>query len=390
MSKLEENKIKVIGYDTSIISSESGKKLKNIKNIKKESKKVDKVETTENISVKKWKLRDKIIAIVSIVLAIILVIVLCILFKPKKNRDDQNTSSSTKDTTIKEPVNPEEDRKLGSEFDFNTKAGDLQKILVKQKDREDRVNDGHKVTTYSTRITNYIINIMTEKVSDEENKYYYDKIYECSISIQSECFSSNEEDCIPKEKLDLSKVTRRSRNLEENDDKLKNMPIPFYLFNLANNDVITSIACPESLPETKRKKIVLDLYFYRPPGIKRLKEETLNTPINRTTKGDKKFIRERNSGICDIENAQFSHCTTDMNTTTDLDNNILTYDELAEMNITIDSKNYYIKSKTTNLIDVTNKTENLDKDNYRNNLNKLAEKLKPHLKYKELFSKDNF
>ena len=79
-----------------------------------------------------------------------------------------------------------------------------------------------------------------------------------------------------------------------------------------------------------------------------------------------------------------------MNTTTDLDNNILTYDELAIMNITIDSKNYYIKSKKTNLVDETNKNENLDKVKYRDNLDKLASKLKPHLVYKELFSRDNF
>lgn len=179
-------------------------------------------------------------------------------------------------------------------------------------------------------------------------------------------FSSSEEDCVPKEKLDLSKPQRRIRNLQENnptekDDKIKDIPIPFCLFNLTNNDVITSIACPKTLSETKIKKIVLDLYFYRPPGIKRLKEENLNSSIVRKTEGNKKFIRETNAGICDIEKAQLSYCTTDMNTTTDLDNNILSYDELAIMNITIDSKNYYIKSKKTNLVDETNKNENLDK-----------------------------
>lgn len=164
------------------------------------------------------------------------------------------------------PIDPviseAEERKLGSGFNFNTKAWDLQKILVKQKYREDRVNDGQKITLYSTRITNYIINIISEKDSDDANKNYYDKIYECSISIESECFSSSEDDCTPKEKLNLSKSRRRVRNIEEKenaekDDKLKDIPIPFCLFNLTNNDVITSIACPNSLPETKKKKIVL-------------------------------------------------------------------------------------------------------------------------------------
>ena len=388
MTNLEENQIKVIGYENSIISSESGKKLKKIKNnsiTPKIAEKIDKVETLENTTSKKCKPRDKIIAFVSIVVAIILVIVLCVVLIPSGGGDDQNPPPS-----IKGIVNPEEERKLGSEFTFNTKAGDVQKITVTQKSKEDRVNDGHKITTYSTRITNYIISILSEKDSDEENKYYYDKIYECSISIESECFSSTEEDCTPKDKLNLSKPTRRARNLEVNEDKLKDAPIPFCLFNLTNNDVITSIACLESLPETKLKKIVLDLYFYRPPGIKRLKDQNINSPIIRRKEGNKIFIRERNDGICDIENAHFSHCSTDMNTTTDLNNNILTYDELAEMNVTKDDKNYYIKSKRTNLVDVTNKTENLDKESYKNNLDKLSEKLKPYLKSKVLFSKDKF
>ena len=55
--------------------------------------------------------------------------------------------------------------------------------------------------------------------------------------------------------------------------------------------------------------------------------------------GNRKYIKETNEGICDIENGHFSHCTTDMNTITDLENNILFYDEEAVMNITIDANN---------------------------------------------------
>jgi len=403
MIEPKENKPKVVAFDKSFQSSESDKRFKNKKNIKniqhpKNTKNIsstqDLKEKEENKTNKKCTLTNKIIVGVIICAVIIVVIVVCVKFIP--GRDNKNSSSEPpiQDNPEANPIIPvEEDRKLGSEFDFNTKVGDLQRIFVKQKYREDIVDNGKKITTYSTRLTNYDIYILSEKDSDEDNQYYYDKIYECAISIQSECTSSTEEDCTPVQKFDLLKVTKKNseetNNIEEND-KLKDIPIPFCLFNLTNNDAITSIKCPKSLPEVKKKKIVLDLYFYRPPGIKRLKEENLNVSIVRKTEGDKKFIRERNYGICDMENAQFSLCTTDMNTTTDLDNNILTYDELAEMNITIDSKNYHIKSKTTNLIDQTNKTENYDKVQYKNNLDKIIEKLTPYLKYDELFSKENF
>ena len=162
------------------------------------------------------------------------------------------------------------------------------------------------------------------------------------------------------------------------------------MFNLTNNDVITSISCPESLPETKKKSIILDLYFFRPPGLKRLTKENVNSTITRKTVGDRIYIREINGGICNIENAQLSFCTTDMNTTTDLENNILTYDEEAIMNITLDADNSYIKTKITNLKDISNKVENLNPQIYEEKLNIIIQKLNPYLKYEELFSKDQF
>ena len=289
----------------------------------------------------------------------------------------------------------ENERKLGSEFEFNTKKGDLKRIHVKQKYTEDRVREGEKITTFLTRITNYDIYIINEQNSDEENKYYYDKLYTCAISIQSECYSSKDEDCELQKMVDLTNSVRRNleekRNLEDNNNiNLKDIPLPICLFNLTNNDVITSISCPESFPEAKKRSIVLDLYFFRPPGLKRLTKDNIDNKITRKTVGNRKYIKETNEGICDIENGQLSHCTTDMNTITDLENNILFYDEEAVMNITIDANNSYIKTKITNLTDESSKVENLNPQIYEEKLNNIIQKLNPYLKYEELFSKDDF
>ena len=84
--------------------------------------------------------------------------------------------------------------------------------------------------------------------------------------------------------------------------------------------------------------------------------------------GNRKYIREINGEICDIENAQLSFCTTDMNTTTDLENTISTYDEEAIMNITL--------TKVSNLKTQSNKTENLNLQIYGEKLNNIIQKLK--------------
>ena len=79
-----------------------------------------------------------------------------------------------------------------------------------------------------------------------------------------------------------------------------------------------SLTCHKSLSEFKKRMIVLDLYFFRPPAIKRLNKEENNITINEYNLNDgKKLIRETNGGICDIENAFSSFCTTEMNTTID-------------------------------------------------------------------------
>ena len=111
------------------------------------------------------------------------------------------------------PVENEQSRDLGSEYEINTKKGDLKRIQVKQKYTEDRVRDGEKITTFSTRITNYDIYIMNEQNSDEENKYYYKKLYTCSIAIQSECTTSTNQNCEQKQRIDLLNSARR--NLEK-------------------------------------------------------------------------------------------------------------------------------------------------------------------------------
>lgn len=341
---------------------------------------------------KKKKNILKIIITGIIVLLIIIIAIFITILVNTKNLDFFNLSSDSEDKPQKLSI--EDMQLLGSEFIFNTKKGDLKRIQVNQKYTENISIDGERITTFLARKTNYDIYIIDEQNSDEENKYYYKKLYTCAISIQSECLSSKDDNCEPKKMIDFTNSDKEEtkRNLEgrNNNIDLKDIPLPICLFNLTDNDVITSIICPESLPETKKKIIILDLYFFRPPGLKRLNKEDINSTIIRVTEGNRKYIRETNGGICDIENGQFSFCTTDMNTTTDLENNILTYDEEAIMNITLDDNNTYNKNKITKLIDESNKTENLNPEIYEEKLNITIQKLNPYLKYEELFSKDDF
>ena len=129
----------------------------------------------------------------------------------------------------------------------------------------------------------------------------------------------------------------------EQIDNLENFPIPLCFFNITDNNVITSISCHKNISESKVNSIVLDLYFYRPPGTKRIDPKKSNITINVQKVGDNDLIRETNGGICDIYNPIGSFCTTDMNTTKDSEGNLISYDEYTFTNITTDNNNFYIK-----------------------------------------------
>ena len=69
-----------------------------------------------------------------------------------------------------------------------------------------------------------------------------------------------------------------------------------------------------------------------------------------------------------------------MNTTTDLEGNLLKYDEFALTNITTDENNYFIKKKLTHLIDISEKIPNQEPSKYQKSLDTLLPMLEPHMK----------
>ena len=277
---------------------------------------------------------------------------------------------------------------------MKTEVDDLTRIYINQIYYEDFKIEGALSQNVVGRKTNYDIYIISETEADEETKKFYNKTFLCSIAISSECVSTNDEYCSPKKLVDLSDQNyshvKQIRVLEETED-FENFPIPLCFFNLTDNNVITSIACHKNISENRVNSIVLDLYFFRPPGLKRIDKEKANITITSYKEGDKEVIRETNGGICDVENFLGSFCSTDMITKKDSNGNLLTYDEIAFSNITTNEDNFYIKNKTTQLIvDNTEFLNIKDSKRYNETLNILYPNLKNYLKYYVHFSTDDF
>ena len=335
--------------------------------------------------------------IIGIILAIIIVggiVALCIITTKKEEPKIPIDPIDPLDENISTPINPiqKDPNNFEVEFQFKTEVKDLKGINVKQKYTERVLTNGNESTINLYRDTNYEIFFLSAKEPNEINKNHYNNLYTGAILINSQCVSYKNDSCTPKKMIDITKVKKENiknslRYLDEFPD-FKDLPVPLCLFNITDNDVITSMTCPEKLQTNIKQNMILDLYFFRPPAIKR--PDGSNITLKKWKEGDNYIIRESDGGICDIPDSFNSFCYTDMNATTDINGTLLTYDEESVTHITKDDENSFYKIKTTNLKDKSEELENVDKTVYEEVLNNLISKLSPYMKYKEEFSDDGF
>ena len=277
---------------------------------------------------------------------------------------------------------------------FKTELNQLNTIEVHQQYNETTIRNGKNISLSFDRKTIYNIYVISESEPIGELKYCYSKLYTCAISIAAECESNKNDNCVPETFLDLTKESNQTDshngNLQQDVD-IENIIIPLCLFNITDNNAITSIKCPKSIDEGKIKGIILDLYFYRTPGIKRIEKEKNNITINIMDLEDgKKKVRETNGGPCGETNFN-SKCTTDMNITKDKEGNLISYSEVATSNIRQNEMNNYNKIKVTHLNDITEKNNyNETVKLYKKNMEKLLEVINPYLQYYEQVSEDEF
>ena len=222
---------------------------------------------------KEYKFKKKTILcwiFVPIIVIFIIALIsgLIILLSRKKNEDEDKDKDNDYKTLPPE-IKP---KKLKNEFEIVTKPGELKRIFVTQKTKDETKSDGKSFIVDTIRKTYYDIYIISEEEATEENKLFYSKLYTAAISIVSECYSMEEDDCELEKMVELSVVKKEKNNkasVLNNTEDYKDLPIPLCTFKITDNDFILSITCPESFSESKKNEILLDLYFFRPPAIER-------------------------------------------------------------------------------------------------------------------------
>jgi len=317
------------------------------------------------------------IIIIAVAIIVVLVMVLLGIFGPWDkmkivNTDTENNFQMTYD-------------QYKDELKFDTKVNDFKRITIIQKSDESMELDGFESQSKLLKITNCDIYFISKNESNELNKNSYNKIYTASISISSQCLSQEEENCEPKKLVDLLNINHKNlRHLEQIND-LKDIPVPLCLFNVSDTNIITSILCPESLPENYKNEIISYLNYFRPiAASSSYKIDEYNMTVNSGVK----YIQRNSKGLCDTDNMinSNSFCSVEMKITKDNDGNLLSHEESIFANITSDKKNKLISKIKTKLIDETSKIKSLNPDKYKTILNIFLSKLKPYMKYEEKYS----
>ena len=320
----------------------------------------------------KWDKNTTII--IAIVIIVVLIMVLLGIFGPWDKTKIVNTES-------------ENDHQMTyaqykDELRFNTKVNDLKRITIVQKSDENMALDGLETENKYLKITNCDIYIISKKDSDELNKNSYNETYNASISISSQCLTKNDDNCEPKKFVDLMNTDNKNLRYLDQINDLKDIPVPLCLFDITDTNIITSISCPESLPENIKNDIISYLNYFRP-----IASSSSNKidEFNMTANNGVKYIQRNSKGLCDTDNMNNSNsfCQVDMNITKDSNGNLLLHEETIFMNISSDIKNKLISKITTKLTDETSKIKSLNPDKYKKILNDFLSKLNPYLKYEE-------
>ena len=323
----------------------------------------------------KKKCKKKIKAIITISSACLIVILAAVLLIVYKSWKKDYINNNTK-TNIN--VNDYE-----KELVFKTKVNDIRRLSMKKISNENLIFNGIEIQTKYLRKTNYDIYFISEKRADEENKDFYDKIYTASISMVSQCLSTKNEECELKNLVNLLNNDKKNLSSLKEINDLKDIPIPLCLFNITDTNIIISISCPESLPESIKKEILSDLYYFRPVA-KISSKKTHEMDI--ITENNIKNIRKQSKGLCDMKSNSPSTCNIDSNITKDSEGNFLAFNETASIDITTDINNKLSNNKTTHLIDITSQISYLNPDKFKAVLNDLLLILKPYMKYEEIDS----
>ena len=346
------------------------------------------ISSNDNQDEKRCKKKIKIIVAISVGLIITLSAVLLIVFKPWKednNNNNNNGNGNNKDNT--DDIDNQENHyaininDYKNELAFKTKVNDLRRISVKEKSYENMIINGIEIKTEYLRNTHHDIYIISEIDADEENRGVYNKIFTGSISMVSQCLSKENEECELKQLVDLLNNNKKNLGSLKEIDDLKDIPIPLCLFNITDTNIITSIKCPESLPESIKNELLSDLYYFRPMA---KLSSTKTHEMDVTTDGNIKNIRKQSKGLCDMNSNSPSICNIDSNITKDSEGNLLSFDETSFIDITTDINNKISNNKTTHLIDETSQINYLNPDQFKSILNDLLLKLNPYMKYEEI------
>ena len=175
------------------------------------------------------------------------------------------------------------------------------------------------------------------------------------------------------------------RRTNENIEEIKEAILPICIIEHTDNNIIFTISCPENLYENLKNNIISAFQSIKPISSK---ENYKNYSLAGYTINNVNNLIEINifDKRCDYSNDNFN-CETLRNLTTDSMGNLQKSMKISKFEMIKDDNNKYSNIFNCSFEEITTqKDDNNDEENFKNNLNIILELIKPLMKKEEFIS----
>ena len=268
-----------------------------------------------------------------------------------------------------------------SNFTINTEINTLSQYSMKSSQIHYSISNLMNSTFSLIHNAKYDIYTINESLPEKETDLY-SKLYKTAIIINSQCFEfeKTKKNCELKKYLDLTiKNQNNLRRTNENIEEIKEAILPICIIEHSDTNIILSITCPETLSENLKNNIISTFKSIK-PNLSRENFQNYSLSglsINITSNEIEANMYDRRCNY--MNNSGNENCEIIQNMTTDRNRNLLKSVKHSKFEKIQDKNNKYYNNLNFTFENIINES-NLNKDNFKYNLNIILNLIKPLMK----------
>ena len=276
-------------------------------------------------------------------------------------------------------------------FIINTKVNSYKQFLMKSSQNINSISNSINSNYSIFSQAKYDIYTLNESIYSGKSNLY-STIFFTAIIINSQCFEfeNNKTNCELKQYLDLTIKNKNNYGKKNIDlEQIKEAMLPICLIEHSHDNIILSVTCPESLSENLKNNIILAFKSIKPNFSRgKIQNNSLN---NITIKNyENQILIKIFNNICENNKINKNEkCETIKLIKTDNIGNLKLNNIISKYEFIKDKNNIYYDNFNYSFEETSNQ-EISKGNNFKYNLNRIIELIKPLMKKEEYIFSNKF